>query len=282
GREGFAPGGLLEPPPEKRCRASFDRNSSVSFVYLAQMFAHESLGAKKLGLDRVDGDAASLGDLSVGELFDVAEDQDHPRLRRKLAQGAVDVDPLRAGSLPRGHVGRFRDVTETAPLAPLVDADVRQDAVEPRRGSPFVTIVGGMAKDAQESRLHRILRLAVIAEHSAGDRVEAVLVATDEHDERLLAPGGDARDQLGLVPLPRIAGAHHCGSCWNHAASSRSSRSTPMGGACLVSPRKTTSPAAARVKIVAAASCSGKGKSLGDASEVPIQSTSCSASIMGF
>jgi len=65
------------------------------------MFAHESLGAEELGLDRVDGDAASLGDLAVRELFDVTEDQDHPGLRGKLAQGAVDVDPLCAGEACR-------------------------------------------------------------------------------------------------------------------------------------------------------------------------------------
>src|ERR1041385_5475963 len=53
-----------------------------------------------------------------------------------------------------------------------------------------------------------------------------------------------------------------------------------MGGACLVSTRRATSPAAARMMIVAAARCSGKGKSLGDASEMLIQSTIMS--IMGF
>ena len=83
----------------------------------------------------------------------------------------------------------------------LLQADVRDDAVDPGGEARFAAKVREPAVDAQEHVLREILRARSIL-HRARDQGEhQILVAIDQFLERVLIAGPAALDELALVDI---------------------------------------------------------------------------------
>src|SRR6266851_1094045 len=132
---------------------------------LAELGPQQGLAPRELALHGVDRDAPDARQLPVGEPVDVAQGQQHPRLARYLLEGPVEIQIGRGRIViarPRRELPRYRSLVVGGPGGPpaqLVDADIGQDAIEPRGDRPPGVVAGGGREALKEGALDSVLAL---------------------------------------------------------------------------------------------------------------------------
>src|SRR6266446_5271995 len=172
------PAGRVLSPPRRRSDsfggASGLKNSSSivsirSMSLFLQRFLQDCFASRELTLDRVDGDPSDGRELPVPETVHVMQREQHARLARHRVQRARQVQPLdrRAASPPRQLFGR-----RAAPPAQLVDADVREHAIEPRGHGPPADVRLARFERLQQRSLDGVLRVGPVPQQAVGHRVQ--------------------------------------------------------------------------------------------------------------
>ena len=139
--------------------------------------------------DGPDRDRQHLCDLRVVEVEEIAQHYRGPLVLGKQLQGRVDVETgadhlLRIQSAIRRN-GALMILVRRGPWPPALSAQLVQrgvggNPVRPgRKGAPAVE-AGESADDRDHGLLGRVLRVVIIAEHSAAKAVQPVLVASEQ------------------------------------------------------------------------------------------------------
>src|SRR5438034_585253 len=117
------------------------------------------LASSELALHRIHADPANPRQLTVGQAVDVAEREEDAGLAGHALERALEVHRFHVepADRPRRRAG-LRVLGANAPPPELVETDVRQGAIEPRRQRPSGRIVGaGREAVRQRSRPTSIL-----------------------------------------------------------------------------------------------------------------------------
>ena len=138
------------------------------------------------GFDSAFSNAEHLGNLAVGETFDVIEDDRHPERRRERVECFADVArefgpecsvfwvARRAWQIITGGLTRFElvDSCTTAAIGTAaIERSVRRDPVDEGRKARLGTEAMPMSMQTQEGLLGEILRV-FLAPHHAIEQAE--------------------------------------------------------------------------------------------------------------
>src|SRR5436309_3688260 len=150
---------------------------------LLQRSLQDRLTSRELTLDRVDRDPSDGRELAVPEPVHVVQREQDARLARHRVQRARQVEPLdgRAAAAARRLLGG-----RAAATAQLVDADVREHAVEPRGHGPPALVRPARFERFQQRALDGVLRIGAIAEQAVGDGVQPGCIIFGGAGERAL------------------------------------------------------------------------------------------------
>ena len=156
----------------------------------------------KTALDRASGNSQRFGNVIIGEIFDVSQDNDRPIIGLELLQGFGEVSfglgpvdtcigsPLRVGQLSDRTVAIWNSVEGFMPpvrapsvVEALVLALVDRDAKQPCGELRIAAKVPNGSKCTEEDVLSDFFRERTLSELTETDGVDAVLVAGDEVTE---------------------------------------------------------------------------------------------------
>src|SRR5712691_2504771 len=136
--------------------------SSRSSMGVLQCGAQRLFGARDARLHRAQLDAQRSGNLLVGKLVRLAEQERGAMVRRELGDSPLQGRAHRAGI---GALGRRKLIVERLGGLPpkLVDAQPHRDGQKPRRqaGRPAAVVGGQGAEGAQEGLLRQVTQIRV-------------------------------------------------------------------------------------------------------------------------
>src|SRR3989454_3383977 len=180
-----------EPPSSRDARsrrASGAKNSSSmtsmrSMALFLQRLFQDCLAPRELTLDRVDGDPSDRRELPVREAVHVVQREQHARLPGHAGERASEIHALHrmARPPPGERLGRSPSASTQ-----LVDADVREHAIEPRRYRPPRRVRLPRLEGLQQGPLNRVLGIGPTAKEPIGHRVEPYGVFFGGTGERAL------------------------------------------------------------------------------------------------
>ena len=155
-------------------------------------------------LDLLAPDAQDRGDLLVGVIADLEQDEGRPLIGRKALHVAHEHAQLGAPvDLRRQPFGRRRGVVELDLLAPRAhhrQAAIAGDGVEPRLEVDDLVAGAQGAIGGQEGVLQDVLGLLARAEHVLAEGEQPAVVGVVERLEGGVVPAANASEELGLRP----------------------------------------------------------------------------------
>ena len=165
---------LEKVPREARALLALHYVNGLSFVELARV--------RGISVNTVKSQLAER------EPVHVVQGEQGPRLARHLGERPLDVHTFPGRARPgvtgrdlrRGAHGRLA----AAAPAQLVDADVGERAVEPRRDRPARGVRFARGEALEQRALHRVLGVGGMAEQPVGDHVEPCPVFPGHPRER--------------------------------------------------------------------------------------------------